>query len=183
MKLWRTLSLVVVAPVLALLAAGEETETVELNAGDEAPDFTLPGSDDEEYKLSDLLKDGPVVLAWFPKADTPGCTAECKSITKNGHLIREFKVNYFMISVDSEDDNQAFAEKYGADFAILSDETKAVAKKYGVLSNRGYPKRHTFYIGKDGKILKVDRNVSVNTSAKDIAKNLEELKVEKVEEI
>lgn len=182
MKIWRTLSLVVVAPFLALLATGEEAETVELNAGDEAPDFTLPGSDDEEYKLSDLLKEGPVVLAWFPKADTPGCTAQCKSIAKNGDLIRKFKVNYFMISVDSEDDNQAFADKYGADFAILSDETKAVAKEYGVLSKNGYPKRHTFYIGKDGKILKVDRDVSVDTSAEDIAKYLEELKVEKIEE-
>ena len=182
MKFWRTFSLVVIAPVLALVASGEETETVDLNAGDEAPDFTLPGSDDEEYKLSDLLKEGPVVLAWFPKADTPGCTAQCKSITKDGDLIREFKVNYFMISVDSKEDNEAFAEKYGADFTILSDETKEVAKAYGVLSKRGYPNRHTFYIGKDGKILKVDRDVSVDTSAEDMAKNLEELKVEKVEE-
>lgn len=182
MKFWRTVSLAVITPLLALVAAAEEVETVELNAGDEAPDFTLPGTDDEDYKLSDLLKEGPVVLAWFPKADTPGCTAECKSLTKNGHMIRKFKVNYFMISVDSKDDNEAFAEKYGADFAILSDETKAVAKDYGVLSQRGYPKRHTFYIGKDGKILKVDRKVSVNTSAEDIAETLEELKVEKVEE-
>ena len=87
-----------------------------------------------------------------------------------------------MISVDSKKDNEAFAEKYGADFAILSDETQEVAKAYGVLSERGYPKRHTFYIGKDGKILKVDRKVSVNTSAEDIAKNLEELQVEKVED-
>lgn len=182
MNLWRTISVAVIAPLLALVASGEEMESVELNAGDEAPDFTLPGSDDENYKLADLLKEGPVVLAWFPKADTPGCTAECKSITKNGHLIRKFKVNYFMISVDSKKDNEAFAEKYGADFAILSDETQEVAKAYGVLSERGYPKRHTFYIGKDGKILKVDRKVSVNTSAEDIAKNLEELKVEKVED-
>ena len=182
MKFWRTVSLAVLAPFLALAASGEEVETVELDAGDEAPDFTLPGTDDEDYKLSDLLKEGPVVLAWFPKADTPGCTAECKSFVKNGHLIREFKVNYFMISVDSKDDNEAFAEKYSADFAILSDETTEVAKAYGVLSARGYPKRHTFYIGQDGKILKVDRKVSVSTSAKDIAQNLEDLKVEKVEE-
>lgn len=182
MKFWRTVSLAVITPWLALVASAEEVETVELNAGDEAPDFTLPGTDDEDYKLSDLLKEGPVVLAWFPKADTPGCTAECKSITKNGHLIRKFKVNYFMISVDSIDDNEAFAEKYSADFAILSDETKEVAKDYGVLSKNGYPKRHTFYIGKDGKILKVDRKVSVNTSAEDIAETLEALKVEKIEE-
>ena len=182
MNLWRTLSVGVIAPFLALVASGEEVETVELNAGDEAPDFTLPGTDDKDYKLSDLLKEGPVVLAWYPKADTPGCTAQCKSITKNGHLIRKFKVNYFMISVDSKDDNEAFAEKYGADFKILSDEKQEVAKDYGVLSKNGYAKRHTFYIGEDGKILKVDRKVSVNTSAEDMAKILEELKVEKVEE-
>ena len=182
MNLWRTVSLAVMTPFLALVASGEEVDTVELNTGDEAPDFTLPGTDDKDYKLSDLLKEGPVVIAWFPKADTPGCTAECKSITKNGHLIRKFNVNYFMISVDTEADNEAFAEKYGADFAILSDATRDVAKDYGVLSKSGYPKRHTFYIGQDGKILKVDRKVSVNTSAEDIAKNLKELKVEKVEE-
>lgn len=182
MKFWRTVSVAVIAPLLALIASAEEVEPVELNAGDEAPDFTLPGTDDEDYKLADLLKEGPVVLAWFPKADTPGCTAQCKSITKDGDLIREYKVNYFMISVDSKDDNAAFAEKYGADFTILSDETKEVAKAYGVLSKSGYPKRHTFYIGEDGKILKVDRKVSVNTSAEDMAKALEELEVEKVED-
>ena len=182
MKFWRTVSVAVIAPLLALIASAEEVEPIELNAGDEAPDFTLPGTDDEDYKLTDLLKEGPVVLAWFPKADTPGCTAQCKSITKDGDLIRKFKVNYFMISVDTKDDNVAFAEKYSANFTILSDETKEVAKAYGVLSKSGYPKRHTFYIGKDGKILRVDRNVSVDTSAEDMAEILEELKVDKVEE-
>ena len=182
MKFWRTVSVAVIAPLLGFIASAEDVEPVELNAGDEAPDFTLPGTDDEDYKLSDLLKDGPVVLAWFPKADTPGCTLQCKSITKDADLIREYKVNYFMISVDTKDDNVAFAEKYSANFTILSDETKDVAKDYGVLSKFGFAKRHTFYIGTDGKILKVDRKVSVSTSAEDMAKILEELKVDKVEE-
>lgn len=181
MNLWRTISWAIITPFLALAASGDEVETVELNAGDDAPDFTLTGSDEKDYALKDLLKEGPVVLAWFPKADTPGCTAECKSLTKNGHLIREFKVQYFMISVDSLADNEAFAQKYGADFAILSDESREVAKAYGVLSKSGYPKRHTFYIGKDGKILKVDRKVAVETTAEDIAQTLAELKVEKNE--
>ncbi len=167
---------------LALVAQEDEAKQVELNAGDESPDFTLPASDGNEYTLSELLEEGPVVLAWFPKADTPGCTQECKSIAENGHLIREFNVTYFMISVDSEEDNKKFAEKTHADFPILSDISKEVAEAFGVMSDRDYPSRHTFYIDTDGKILKVDRDVNPGTSAEDIAENLEELEVEKVEE-
>ena len=158
-----------------------QSDQIELNTGDEAPDFTLPGSDGKEYSLSELLKDGPVVLAWFPKADTPGCTAQCKSITKSGHLLQEYNVSYFMISVDSPEDNQKFAEKYAADFAILSDEDTTVAEQYGVLSSSGYPSRHTFYIGKDQKILQVDRNVKTATAAEDMVAILAELEVEKVD--
>ena len=163
-------------------ANAEETEEkVTLSVGDKAPDFNLPASDGNEYKLSELLKEGPVVLAWFPKADTPGCTAQCKSMTKNGSMIREYKVNYFMISVDSVEDNTKFAEKYSADFPILSDTSKETAKEYGVIGRWNLPSRHTFYIGTDGKILKIDRKIKVETSAEDVAANLEELEVDRVE--
>ncbi|MCY4143093.1 MAG: peroxiredoxin [Gammaproteobacteria bacterium] len=170
--------------LLGQFNAGESEEQVTLEVGDDAPDFSLPASDGNEYKLSEVLKDGPVVLAWFPKADTPGCTAQCKSIAKNGDMIREYKVTYFMISVDTVEDNTKFAEKYSADFPILSDTTKEVANEYGVLRTMGkytIPARDTFYIGTDGKILKIERNVKVNTAAEDMAANLKELNVDRVE--
>ena len=166
--------------VCALVCLGAACATeAPLEVGTLAPDWTLPGSDGNDYSLSELLKDGPVVLAWFPKADTPGCTRECKSLTENGPKIREFKVSYFMASVDTIEDNTAFANKYSADFPILSDETKEVAEAYRVMSSFGFPKRETFYIGTDGLILAVDREVNADTAAEDIVAMLDNLGVAK----
>lgn len=146
-----------------------------LNVGDQAPDFNLPGTDGRHHKLADYRGKQAVVLAWFPKAYTYGCTIECKSLAENGHLIREYDVTYFMASVDPLLDNKGFAEETGADFPLLSDEDKAVAKAYGVLHDKGYAKRYTFYIGKDGKILKIDDQVNPETSAEDMAATLGKL--------
>ncbi len=119
------------------------------------------------------------MLAWFPKAYTYGCTIECKSLAENGDKIRQFDVTYFMASIDPLLDNKGFAEETGADFPLLSDEEKTVAKAYGVLSASGVAKRHTFYIGKDGRILKIDTNVRPETSAEDMVENLQKLGVTK----
>lgn len=150
-----------------------------LEVGDLAPDFELPGSDGEIYRLADYRDEQAVVLAWFPRAYTSGCTIECKSLAENGHLIREYDVTYFMASVDPLDKNKGFAEKTGADFPLLSDEDKSVAKAYGVLHMLGFAKRHTIYIGKDGRVLKVDTDVKPATSAEDMAATLGELGVER----
>jgi peroxiredoxin Q/BCP len=119
-----------------------------------------------------------VVIAWFPKAYTQGCTIECKSLAENGHLIRKYNVAYFMASVDPLEDNKGFAEKEKADFPLLSDPTKETATAYGVLSERGFANRWTFYIGTDGKVLAIDKAVKPATSAEDMAARLGELGVE-----
>lgn len=168
---------------LALSGAvlAEEAPAPTLEEGAQAPDWTLPGSDGNTYSLTELLEEGPVVLAWFPKAFTPGCTIECKSLAENGHKIREFKVNYFMASVDPIVDNSAFAAEYNADFAILSDESREVAEAYQVIGRWNVPRRETFYIGADGAILAIDREVNAATAAEDIAATLARLGVEKRE--
>lgn len=150
-----------------------------LEVGDQAPGFDLPGSDGKRYRLADYRGKQVVVLAWFPKAYTHGCTIECKSLAENGHLIREYDVTYFMASVDPLLDNKGFAKETGADFPLLSDEDKAVARAYGVLHDKGYAKRHTFYIGKDGRILRIDDQVRPETSAEDMAATLGRLGVER----
>src|SRR5690606_5934576 len=132
------------------------------------------------YTLSDFRGKQAVVIAWFPKAYTKGCTIECKSLAENGHLIREYDVTYFMASVDPLEDNKGFAEETGADFPLLSDPDKETAKAYNVLIPViGLAKRHTFYIGVDGRILKIDTDIRPETSAEDMAKTLEELDVAK----
>jgi peroxiredoxin Q/BCP len=151
---------------------------VELNVGDAAPDFTLQASDGKTYTLSDFRGRSAVVVAWFPKAFTRGCTIECKSLAQHGHVIKKYNAAYFMASTDPVDENTGFAQKEHADFPILSDPTKEVARSYGVLGLMGVASRWTFYIGKDGKILAIDKSVKPATSAEDMAAKLGELGVE-----
>ena len=96
-------------------------------------------------------------------------------------MIRSFDVAYFMASVDTLEDNTAFAEKEQADFPIMADPTRATAKQYGVLRDMGdfgsLANRWTFYIGPDGRILFIDKEVRPATSGPDIVAKLKELNV------
>ncbi|MFN2287039.1 MAG: peroxiredoxin [Chromatocurvus sp.] len=160
---------------LCLLVLPAQGQT-RLSEGDVAPDFVLPASDGNTYRLSDLKGETAVVLAWFPRAFTSGCTVECKSLAQNGDQIRKFEVSYFMASTDPVAKNADFAVETEADFPLLSDPGGDVAKAYGVYSN-GFARRHTFYIDRDGVIARIDRSVRPSTSAEDMIANLEDLDV------
>jgi peroxiredoxin Q/BCP len=88
-------------------------------------------------------------------------------------------VAYFWASVEPVEKNTEFAKAHDADFPLLSDPTKEVATSYGVLSARGVANRWTFYIGKDGRILAIDKAVKPATSAEDMAAKLGELNIPK----
>lgn len=166
--------------MLSLLLLPAAAMAADLSVGDMAPDFTLEATDGKTYTLADFRDKQAVVVAWYPKAYTKGCTIECKSLAENGHLVREYDVTYFMASVDSLEDNTGFARETAADFPLLSDPTKTTAAAYGVLVPvMGYANRHTVYIGKDGRILKIDTDIKPETSAEDMAKTLGELGVAK----
>lgn len=152
----------------------------ELKVGDPAPDFSMKGTDGKTYKLSDYKGKQAVVLAWFPKAKTSGCTAECKSFRENGDALRGYDVAYFTASCDTPEFNKEFSDSLSLDYPILSDPDKSVAKAYGVVNDtRPFPQRWTFYIGKDGKILHIDKEVKTAAHGKDVAAKLDELKVAK----
>jgi peroxiredoxin Q/BCP len=169
--------------IVALLGAGSLAQAAELKVGDPAPDFSLPASDGKTYRLSDFKGKKAVVLAWFPKAFTSGCTIECRSLAANGEKIRQYDVAYFMASVDpveGEKGNKAFGESEKVDFPLLGDPTKETATAYGVLHpERGVAQRWTFYIDKQGQIAAIDKAVKPPTSAEDMVAKLEELKVAK----
>ena len=166
-----------------------------VKVGDMAPDFSLQGSDGKTHKLSDFRGKRAVVIAWFPKAFTQGCTIECKSLAENGDKIKQYDVAYFMASTDNIEDNTKFAkatsvtlqgrggastvvEKKEADFPMLSDPTMATARAYGVVTGeRTTALRWTFYIDKSGKIAAIDTAVRPATSAEDMIAKLSELKV------
>ena len=157
-------------------AQGQPAPAVELKVGDKAPNFKLQGSDGKTYSLADFAGKKAVVIAWFPAAFTKGCTVECKSLAMNGDKIRTYDVAYFMASVDPIEKNTDFAKAQEADFPLLSDPTKEVATAYGVLNAKGMATRWTFYIGRDGKILAIDKAIKVETSAEDMVAKLGELK-------
>ncbi|PYQ12865.1 MAG: peroxiredoxin [Acidobacteria bacterium] len=173
MRVVSTLALVMIVGAGAARAA-------QLGVGDKAPDFKLVASDGKTYRLSHYKGKKAVVLAWFPKAFTQGCTAECKSLAANGDRLRKYDVAYFMASVDpveGEKGNKAFAESEKADFPMLGDPTKAVATAYGVLNPQGVANRWTFYIDKHGDIAAIDKAVKPATSAEDMLARLAALKV------
>ena len=179
----------ILTAVCALGLAAVPAGAQELKVGDMAPDFTLQATDGKTYKLSDFRGKESVVLAWFPAANTRGCTIECKSLAEHGDMIRKYNVEYFMASVDPIEKNTAFAkaksvqignetiEKKEADFPMLSDPTKEVATKYGVLNARGTANRWTFYIDKSGKIAAIEKMVRPETSAEDMLVKMKEVKI------
>lgn len=165
--------------ILSIGCLSTTTMATDLRVGDLAPQFNMQGTDGKSYQLSDYQGKQAIVLAWYPKAATSGCTIECQSLTKNSDKINAFDVSYFMASVDKLAENQAFATEQQANFPILSDPKKVAAKAYDVLNLFGFANRVTFYIGKNGKILHIDKNVTPKTAAEDMLANLARLGIAK----
>jgi len=150
----------------------------ELKVGDPAPAFSLPGSDGKIYTLEQYKGKSAVVIAWFPKAFTGGCTKECKSLRENSKALHDLKAAYFTASVDTPEENKKFAESLELDYPILSDPDKTVAKDYGVVNPaRGFAYRWTFYIDKEGIIRAIDKQVKVDNAGADVAAKRKELKL------
>jgi thioredoxin-dependent peroxiredoxin len=172
----RVTASVTVAVALGLVRpAVAQDEAVELKVGDAAPEWTLEASDGKTYSLSQFKGKQAVVLAFFPKAFTPGCTAQCKDLSEYEEKIDATGAAHFMISTDKVEDNTRFAKEYGAAFPILADPEKKVGEAYGVLMPAGFAKRWTFYIDKDGIIQHIDKAVKPNSAAEDTLKLIGDL--------
>jgi peroxiredoxin Q/BCP len=161
---------------LALGGLARPAAAADLKVGDKAPDFSLPGTDGKTYSLDQFKGKKAVVIAWFPKADTPGCTAECKSFKENSDHLKPLNVAYFTASVDTVADNKAFANKLGLDYPILSDPDTSVARAYGVVhEGRKVAERWTFYIDKNGIIKAIDKKINTKQAGVDLASKIREL--------
>jgi peroxiredoxin Q/BCP len=128
-----------------------------LTAGDKAPDFTLPDDTGTPRSLSSYLEKGPVVLFFYPAANTSGCTAEACHFRDLAAEFEAAGAQRLGISVDSVDKQRDFSSKHGFDYPLLADVGGAVATAYGVkrgaLLGRLTPvKRATFVIGADGLV-------------------------------
>jgi thioredoxin-dependent peroxiredoxin len=146
----------------------------DLKEGDEAPDFTLSDADGREMKLSDF-RGRKVVLYFYPKDDTPGCTREACDFRDRGAAFDAAGAVVLGVSPDGAGSHARFREKYGLPFALLSDPEKKAATAYGVYKEKtNYGKtamgieRSTFLIDERGTITRAVRKVKVDGHAEEI---------------
>ncbi|NEP63555.1 MAG: peroxiredoxin [Symploca sp. SIO2G7] len=137
-----------------------------LSVGTEAPAFTAKDSDGNTVSLSDFAGK-TVVLYFYPKDDTPGCTKEAQSFRDNYTEYQGKDMVVLGVSMDDEASHKAFQEKYGLPFQLLADPDGTLTKAYDV-EGSGYSKRVTYIISGEGKITHVDETVKTDTHAKDI---------------
>jgi thioredoxin-dependent peroxiredoxin len=140
----------------------------ELTEGSKAPDFALPGSNGRQVNLSDY-KGKSVVLYFYPKDDTPGCTKEACFFRDNMPKFQDLDAVVLGVSKDPLDSHADFVKKYGLNFTLLSDEDLTVNNLYGTwVEKENYGRKYwgtersTFVIGPDGKIKKIFRKVRVD---------------------
>jgi peroxiredoxin Q/BCP len=152
--------------------------------GDAAPDFTLPDQDGDEVTLSNL-RGQPVVLYFYPKADTPGCTTQACEVRDHRSDYEGTGARVIGVSPDTVSAQRKFAERYGLDFTLLADENHEVADLYGVWGEKKmYGKtylgvtRATFLIDPEGKVARVFPKVSPKTHDEVVLQALRELDFE-----
>ena len=152
-----------------------------VEVGKKAPDFSLLNQDDEKVSLKDFIGQ-KVVLYFYPKDDTTGCTKEACNFRDEFPKFRKIKAEIIGVSADSVESHKKFADKYKLPFNLLSDEKKEVLEKYGVWQEKSmYGKKYmgivrtTFVIGSDGKIKKIFPKVKVDNHNKEVMEALKEI--------
>lgn len=145
--------------------------------GAPAPAFALPDQKGEVRQLSDYGGKW-LVLYFYPKDDTPGCTTQACEFRDNIFAFRRLGAEIVGISLDDVESHMAFAEKHGLPFTLLADEGGAVAQEYGVLRNFGVvqlAKRETFLISPEGQIARHYDKVDVSTHSAEVLSDIKAL--------
>ena len=152
-----------------------------LKINTKAPDFTLTSTNNTDYSLKKSLGKY-VVIYFYPKDDTPGCTIEANDFNKLLSQFKKLNCEVFGISKDNLKSHDKFKEKYQLKFDLLSDEELTVLKKFKVWGKKKFMGREfmgilrtTFLIDKKGKILKIWENVKVKDHAKEVLETLKEI--------
>ncbi|MEW9082310.1 thioredoxin-dependent thiol peroxidase [Caldanaerobacter subterraneus] len=153
-----------------------------VEVGKKAPDFVLPDADGRQVSLSDFLGKN-VVLYFYPKDNTPGCTKEAVAFRDSIKAIEDKNAVVIGISLDDEASHRKFIEKYSLPFVLLSDKEAKVSTEYGVYKEKNmYGKkkmgieRSTFIIDSKGIVRKIFRKVKVDGHVDQVLKALDEIK-------
>ena len=162
---------VVVAAIAARAFAADDMPQV----GQTAPGFTLPSQDGTKISLNSFHGKW-VVLYFYPKDMTTGCTIEAHNFQRDLDKFRKDDAVILGVSVDSQDSHKTFCTKEGLSFRLLADEDKKVVKQYGSLAMYQMANRNTFLIDPHGKIVKVWTGVNPNHHSEEVLAAIEEMK-------
>jgi peroxiredoxin Q/BCP len=143
------------AVVLVVIYVVLAQTDLKLKIGDKAPDFTLQDAFGKSYKLSSYKGKTPVIVYFYPKAGTSGCTKEACGIRDDWSKFTQNNIPVLGISTDDKPAIKKFIDDYKLNFPLLSDADKKVSKEYGVVGISGYDKRITFIVDKNSKIADV----------------------------
>lgn len=167
--------------ILLLTVATVFAEDETLNVNDIAPDFVLTDQNGKQRKLGDF-RNRWVVLYFYPKNNTPGCTEEACQFRDDYFKLGKLGAEVLGISIDSQESHAEFTKKYSLPFPLLADTDGKVASQYGSYFSFGpmrFARRHTFIIGPDGRIAKIYRKVKPATHSEDVIRDLTELQKQK----
>lgn len=142
--------------------------------GELAPDFEATAHNGEKIQLS-ALRGKKIVLYFYPKDDTPGCTTEAQGFRDEHQAFTDSGTLVLGVSTDDNESHRAFADKHGLPFLLLPDSERSIARAYGVGSTFGMSSRMTILIDAQGKIARVYSSVDPNQHANEILKDLESL--------
>lgn len=161
----------------AVLGVGG-AQAAALEVGQAAPEFELPDQDGKSRKLADW-RGKWLVLYFYPKNDTPGCTTEACNFRDDWLLLQELGAAVVGVSVDTSASHAAFAQKYKLPFPLLADVQGEVATRYGALSNwvvYKFAKRQTFIVDPQGRIARIYRSVDSDKHSVEIVADLKQLR-------
>ena len=152
-----------------------------IDPGKKAPAFSLPDQDGQKHSLADYAGQ-PVIIYFYPKDDTPGCTKESCAFQDNLPTFKKSKAVVLGVSVLNSASKKRFADKYGLTFPLLADEDHAVMEKYGVWQEKSmYGRKYmgvartTYLIGPDGKVVQRWDGVKVPGHAEDVLAAVQQL--------
>lgn len=161
----------------ALLFSSPSWANAMLNPGEKAPDFLLADGEGKMRQSSEW-RGSWLILYFYPRDDTPGCTAEAKAFNERLPELAAQKAQVVGVSVDDIESHRAFAARLGLKFTLLADTDGKVSRRYGALNDFAiikFAKRHTFLIDPEGRIAKVYRDVEPTRHAGEVIADLKRL--------
>lgn len=159
---------------VAALAAVASVQAVELKVGDKAPNFKLQGANGQNYELKQYTAQTPVVVAWIPNTQSTESSKQFESFRKIADDLNNYNVEFFAIACEPAQNAKKFSETYEFEFPVLCDTNGETCKKFGAMNGQT-PAPYVYYIGNDGTILFIDKNVKADTFGEDMLNRIREL--------